>query len=247
MSSLLLTIVEWSTVGMTLAMMASGLPGCLKMYRQRNASNAPYLLFIIFTVVSALSLQYALMIQNNALVLLNVVSVLVWSLYCAIYLLVCQDKSIAMLKLCGLAGLYSANVYYLRVIPASTVLPTLGKYLTVWCIVVYVLPLKDVLIMIRAKSNKSCDMAMLVSSMLSGAVWSFYGYLLNDSAIFIPSLVGVAVSGIKFYVYFLYGAEEPPKEVIHSKTVSNGYINAEFHKGLYGIRPRQDLKTKKIM
>ncbi|RUS76287.1 hypothetical protein EGW08_015959, partial [Elysia chlorotica] len=196
-------------------------PGCLKMYKEKSTGNVPYVLFLLFAVVSALSLQYALMIQNNALVLLNVIAVLVWGFYCATYIVVSQPKTMATLKFLAIMGIYSGNLYYLRIVPAKAVLPTLGNYLIVWCTIANAMPLKDVMTMLREKSNKSCDMALLSAGALNGGVWSYYGYLLSDNAIFIPSLVALAVSILKFIVYFFYELPSPHWKTIHS----NGAIN----------------------
>ncbi|KAK3770511.1 hypothetical protein RRG08_004222 [Elysia crispata] len=240
----LLVIVEWSTVVVTLVMMASGLPGCLKMYKERSTGNVPYVMFLLLAIVSALSLQYAMMIQNNALVLLNVVAVLVWGFYCATYIVVSQPKTMAVLKFLAVMGIYSGNVYYLRIIPTKAVLPTLSNYLIVWCIIAYVIPLEDVMTMIREKSNKSCDMALLSAGTLSGAVWTFYGYLLTDNAIFVPSLVALAVSIVKFIVYFFYDLQRPQGKAIQSNGTTNGKKNTNFQNGLNGVKARKGLRKR---
>lgn len=240
--SSLLVIVEWSTVVVTLVMMASGLPGCLKMYKKKDTRNVPYLMFLLLAIVSALSLQYALMIQNKALTLLNLVSVLVWGAYCAIYILVSQAKTTAVLKFLAVIGIYSGNMYYLRIIPTKAILPTLGNYLIVWCIIVYVIPLEDVMIMIREKSNESCDMALLSAGTLSGVVWTFYGYLLNDNAIFIPSLVNLAVNLVKFIVYFYCEVQGSSQKEFSTATEKNeAEVQDEFYnnnKPRVGLRKR---------
>ncbi|GFR64899.1 sugar transporter SWEET [Elysia marginata] len=244
--SSLLVIVEWSTVVVSLVMMASGLPGCLKMYKERSTRNVPYVMFLLLVIVSALSLQYALMIQNKALILLNLVSVLVWGFYCAIYVVVSQAKTKAVLKFLAVMGLYTGNIYYLRIIPTKAVLPALGNYLIVWCTVVYVIPLEDVITMIREKSNNSCDMSLLSAGTLSGVVWSFYGYLLKDSAILVPSLVGLAVSLVKLIVYFYCELSGASNKSFHSNGTGtvNGKKKSEFENGSYNIRPREDLRKR---
>uniref|UniRef100_A0A0B7A730 Sugar transporter SWEET n=1 Tax=Arion vulgaris TaxID=1028688 RepID=A0A0B7A730_9EUPU len=201
----LLTVVEWATVVVTFIMMASGMPVCVSMYKKRSVANVPYLLFLISTFVSSLGLQYGILIGNSTLTLINVVSVCVWGAYVSTYILVSKSKVTPLLKLLAVAGLYSAHLYYLTILPSNDVVLTVGKYLLFWCTILCVIPANEIVTMVQEKSTKCCNLPLLFGGTLSGVVWYLYGYLMDDATIYFPNIPALLVSSVKFFLMFIYG------------------------------------------
>lgn len=207
----LITIVEWSTIGVTFIMMGSGIPLCLKMIKKKATENVPYSMFLILSFVSLLSLQYALLIENKTLTFINVTASLVWGFYICVYNYVSKHKSKPLLQLFVMAGLYSSHYYYLTIVPPADVIPTLGKYLLFWVTVLSLLPALDFITIFKEKSTRCCDLPMLLGGTLNGGVWYLYGMLMNDINIYFPAIPGLLVSALKFSLMIVYG---PPSKIV---------------------------------
>jgi uncharacterized protein with PQ loop repeat len=205
----LITVVEWATVAVTFIMMASGLPVCLSMYKQRSTTNVPYLLFLVSALVSSLGLQYGILLHNNTLTLINVVAVLVWGTYVIVYILVSKSKTTPLIKLVAVIGIYSAHLYYLTTLSATDVIPTVGKYLLVWCTILCIVPAQEIVTMVEEKSTNCCDLPLLFGGTLNAGVWYLYGILVGDANIYLPNIPALFVSAVKFLLMFLYGLPAP--------------------------------------
>ncbi|BFY98472.1 hypothetical protein BsWGS_01512 [Bradybaena similaris] len=218
-SPYLMTVVEWATVIVTFILMGSGLPVCVTMYKRRSVANVPYLLFLISEFVSIIGLHYGILMTNTTLIIINAVAVLVWGAYVAIYILVSKSKSTPVLKLVAVVGMYLAHFYYLTVLKESDVVPTLGSYLLIWCTILCVIPVEEVVTMVQEKSTKCCDLPLLFGGTLSAFVWFLYGYLLNDANIYFPNVPALVISSIKFILMFVYGlpSNVPSKETTKTK------------------------------
>ncbi|CAL1526580.1 unnamed protein product [Lymnaea stagnalis] len=210
----LITIVEWSTIAVTFIMMGSGIPLCVNMLKKKTTDNVPYLMFLILSFVSLLSLQYALLIKNNTLTFINVTASLVWGFYVCVYNFVSKNKSKPLLQLLVLAGLYSSHYYYLTIVPPADVVPTLGSYLLFWVTVLSLLPALDFITIFKEKSTRCCDLPMLLGGTLNGGVWYLYGILMNDINIYFPAIPGLLVSALKFGLMIVYG---PPSKTVSTK------------------------------
>ncbi|BFZ01514.1 hypothetical protein BsWGS_04553 [Bradybaena similaris] len=204
-SSILFTVVETSTVLVTFVMMASGLPACLNMYKRRSTANVPYLLFLISVFLSTLGLQYGIMMGNKTLVLINMVGVIVWGSYIAIYILVSKPKSQPVFRLLAVIALYLAHLYYLTTLPSADRVSTVGKYMLTWCLMISLVQAGEIFTIVRTKSTKGCDVSLLCGATLNVTVWFLYGFLVNDINIYFPTIPGLLISLIKIALILLYG------------------------------------------
>uniref|UniRef100_A0A0B7BES1 Sugar transporter SWEET n=1 Tax=Arion vulgaris TaxID=1028688 RepID=A0A0B7BES1_9EUPU len=201
----LITIVEWATLILAFVMMASGLPICLNMYRNKSTANVPYLLFLVVEFVCNLGLQYAIAVGNTTLIILNAVSAIVWGTYIGVYILVSKSKSKPLAMLFSVVGLFCAHIYYLTTVPSNEYLPTIGKYMMVWCTSIGIIPAGEIYTIIQEKSTNCCNMSMMIGGTLNASVMCFYGYLMNDIYISLPTVPGLLVNFIKIILIFRYG------------------------------------------
>ncbi|XP_005099449.1 sugar transporter SWEET1 isoform X1 [Aplysia californica] len=238
------TIVEWATVVVTFVMIGSGSPICINMYKQKSTRNVPYLLFLISAFVSTVSLQYGLVIKNSVLILINVVAVLVWGLYISVYILVSKSKTLPLVKLMSVVLLYWGHLLYLESVPKKDVISTLGVFLIVWCVVAYLIPALDILTMVREKSAASCDLSLLLGGTLSASVWYLYGVLVEDVNIYLPCIIGLVVSGIKFFLMLLYRSGPKKSTTTEFSKVRGGDKATEFHEEVYRVSSRDGLRQR---
>ncbi|XP_059154191.1 uncharacterized protein LOC131939728 [Physella acuta] len=206
-NSVLLSIVEYATIGVSFIMMGSGVPGCVKMYKTKETKNVPLSMYLIFALINLLSLQYGKLLQNSTLILINVVGLSVWGTCIFIYILVSNPKTTPLLKLFTLIGLYMSKMYYLSIIPQTEVVPTLGSYLMFWCIMLSVIPVLEIIKIVSERSATCCDKSIMFGATLSASVWCSYGVLISDINIYAPNFLGLVINGIKIILVFVFGTQ----------------------------------------
>jgi len=243
----LISVVEYATIVVTLIMIASGAPTCINMYNKRSTRNVPYMLFLVSMFLSAICLQYGMVIKNQVIILINIISLLVWGLYSCVYVLVSKSKTLPMMKMMLTFLLFWVHNLYLNTLPEKDVATTLGLFSVFWCTVCYVMPATDIHTMVKEKSAASCDLSLLVGGTLSAAVWYLYGVLVDDFNIYFPSIPAIIISVIKFFLMMFYGSGPKPKVVKKSTTrttTTNHNVSTDFHKEVYDVNSRDGLRQR---
>lgn len=110
------------------------------------------------------------------------------------------------------------------------------------------MPAFDIPKMVKDKSAASCDIPLLIGGSLSASVWYLYGVLVDDINIYFPSIPALIISGIKFFLLFLYGNGPKPEVIKRSTTIVTDYqdsdVSTDFHKEVYDVNARSGLRQR---
>ncbi|XP_005099450.1 bidirectional sugar transporter SWEET9 isoform X2 [Aplysia californica] len=152
--------------------------------------------------------------------------------------------TLPLVKLMSVVLLYWGHLLYLESVPKKDVISTLGVFLIVWCVVAYLIPALDILTMVREKSAASCDLSLLLGGTLSASVWYLYGVLVEDVNIYLPCIIGLVVSGIKFFLMLLYRSGPKKSTTTEFSKVRGGDKATEFHEEVYRVSSRDGLRQR---
>ena len=83
---------------------------------------------------------------------------------------------------------------------------TLGTVAMVFSVIVFGSPLVTVFTVITDGSTESLSFPLAITSLISAALWSMYGgYIAHDTWIVIPSVMGLILVCIQFFLFAVYG------------------------------------------
>ncbi|XP_055476627.1 sugar transporter SWEET1 isoform X3 [Psammomys obesus] len=101
--------------------------------------------------------------------------------------------------------------FWLLVPDLEARLQQLGIFCSVFTISMYVSPLADLAKIIQTKSTQRLSFSLTITTLLSSASWSLYGFRLRDPYIMVPNLPGILTSFIRLGLFCKYSPEHDRK------------------------------------
>ncbi|ESP01253.1 hypothetical protein LOTGIDRAFT_157427 [Lottia gigantea] len=208
----LMTAVEYWTTAVTFLMMASGLPPCYNMYKNKSTKNIPFIFFLISEMNSLFGACYGTLSGNYIVFIINVVGFLLWGFYIIVYVFVSKTKVrsigmvLIMMIVCG-----SHLKYVSTFTQHKEMTSMLGQILFVWSIILLLTPALDIIAVIQQGTSEGMSVSLLIGCALSSLSWLLYGYMLKDLYIYGPNIPGTVVNIGKFIALFCY--KKPSKSL----------------------------------
>jgi solute carrier family 50 protein (sugar transporter) len=82
----------------------------------------------------------------------------------------------------------------------------LGIMAMIFAIFLYGAPLVTIFTVIQENNTESLSFPIALSSWVSSITWTLYGfYVVNDTWVVIPSLIGITLTSIQLFLFFAYG------------------------------------------
>jgi uncharacterized protein with PQ loop repeat len=91
----------------------------------------------------------------------------------------------------------------------------LGIMAVIFAIILYGSPLSTVYVVMQERSTESISFPLTLTSWCSAILWLIYGiYVVDDIWIVIPSIIGIVLTSIQLFLFFIYGLS--PNETLAS-------------------------------
>lgn len=91
----------------------------------------------------------------------------------------------------------------------------LGTMAMIFAIILYGSPLSTVYVVMQERSTESISFPLTLTSCFSAIMWLIYGiYVVQDVWITIPSIIGIILTSIQLFLFFMYGLN--PNETVAS-------------------------------
>ncbi|XP_033639933.1 sugar transporter SWEET1-like [Asterias rubens] len=190
----------------TLALFLTGIQICMKIRRQGNTNNISVFPFVASDVSCILWLKYGILRQDGTLIVVNTVGVILQSIYILIFYLNSYEKDSLHRKMLYSSLLVFPVLAYIKfyVDELDTALFQLGLICSCCSVVMYGSPLSTVAEVIRTKSTASMAFMLCLANFLVSLEWAFYGYIVMDSFIKVPNIIGALLGSIQLTLFYCY-------------------------------------------
>ncbi|XP_028609032.1 sugar transporter SWEET1 isoform X1 [Grammomys surdaster] len=180
----------------TLGMFSTGLSDLRHMQRTRSVDNIQFLPFLTTDVNNLGWLSYGVLKGDGTLIIVNTVGAVLQTLYILAYLHYSPQKHAVLLQTATLLAvlLLGYGYFWLLVPDLEARLQQLGLFCSVFTISMYLSPLADLAKIIQTKSTQRLSFSLTITTLLSSASWSIYGFRLRDPYI-TESLPALSASG----------------------------------------------------
>ncbi|GFY66488.1 sugar transporter SWEET1 [Trichonephila inaurata madagascariensis] len=207
----LITIVANVAIVCTILSGLSGLPICLEFIQKGSTLNASILPFLAGMICTNLWLQYSIILSDNKLLTVNLITTLLQTMYVLCYSIITSQKKTALQMLgTAITFLFLTYVYGFHIIGKTAATNTIGFMAAFSSIAASAAPLASVSQVLSTKSSESLPAPIIFSTFIVTALWFIYGVLVEDSFIQIPNLIGAVLSGFQLSLIFIY----PSRKVI---------------------------------
>ncbi|XP_034356188.1 sugar transporter SWEET1 [Arvicanthis niloticus] len=197
----------------TLGMFSTGLSDLRHMQRTRSVDNIQFLPFLTTDVNNLGWLSYGVLKGDGTLIIVNTVGAVLQTFYILAYLHYSPQKHAVLLQTATLLAvlLLGYGYFWLLVPDLEARLQQLGLFCSVFTISMYLSPLADLAKIIQTKSTQRLSFSLTITTLLSSASWSIYGFRLRDPYITVPNLPGIFTSIVRLGLFCKYPPEQDRK------------------------------------
>jgi len=215
MSATAKTVLSLTATASTLCQFLTGVPICQKVRTQGEAGDVSGLPFAVGCLGCSLWLKYGLLIEDGAMISVNLSGLVLQAMYLAYYYRFCVGSvslSAVRRQILTVVALVSAVYWYLDVYEADRQLAQyrLGCVAAASSIGFTAAPLVSLAEVIRSKSTEVLPLPMIAATFVVMLQWCLYGVLIDDAFVQVPNLVGTFISGFQLLLFLVYPRQRKP-------------------------------------
>ncbi|KAF2883526.1 hypothetical protein ILUMI_22642 [Ignelater luminosus] len=189
----------------TIAQFFSGGVICNDIYKRKTTAGVSAMPFVGGLVIGILMLKYSQMLQDGAMLAVNVAAVILNVLYTAFYYAYSQDKSSEIHK----PLTYGFTLIALLLGYVSWEDPTLVEYrfgfiVTVLMLLLMGSPLIELNEIIAKKDASSIPFPITFSAFIVTFLWLLYGIILLNDFMIIQNVLGLLLCAAQLVLYWMY-------------------------------------------
>jgi len=188
-------ILESVTVALTLYMQFTGIPPCYRMYKTGSTKNVPFFMFLFNLVAQVGMLHYNIILQRPSICFINIVALILQTLYVITYLLITKQKLKYMVA-SSIGVFYLWCLYYyihINLLDQQKTSEILGSTSSTIVTFMMILPAFELYGNIKNQNADGVPFIMLVGGLACSTSWLLYGLILNDFNVYIPNVPGITV------------------------------------------------------
>lgn len=175
-----------------------GINRLMTTYNREKFSIVPFLVLMVncftWTLYGIKTKEMAVYIANIFGLIVGIIGTIVYHHY-SMYPPFISSYLVAFVFLLIAMLLFSANW-----------INTLGTMAVVLSVLLYGSPLVTVFTVISEASTESMSLPLAITSFISAVLWTLYGsYSVHDVWVVIPSILGLILVSIQFFLFFVYG------------------------------------------
>nr|CAH7718799.1 unnamed protein product [Callosobruchus chinensis] len=203
----------------TIAHMFTGVLLCRDIYNKKSTQGTPAMPFIGGLAMGAMVLKHGMILNDAAMLQVNVVGILLNLAYLAVYYHYSGDRYNEVLKPLGIAtAIVAVVIGYAAVESPDEVEFRYGMIVTILMLILLGSPLLDVQNIIEKKDASSIIFSLTLMATLVTFLWLLYGLLLKNAFIIFQNGVGFTLCSIQLFLKFLYG--NPPGQKKRAKKLT---------------------------
>ncbi|XP_011306280.1 sugar transporter SWEET1 [Fopius arisanus] len=204
-------IVGNSAAICTMAQMLSGILICRDIHRKGTADGFDPMPFVGGIGMGLLMLQYAFIVNDPAMISVNVFGLTTSILYVLVFYFYSPKKNelvMTIAKTLGIAGIFLA---YAQIEEPVTLEFRWGILTTALLFLLIAAPLANLGEVIRTKSTEILPFPLIAMGTLVSSQWLLYGIILDNSFIIIQNVVGLGLYIIQLSLFAIFPSKPEAK------------------------------------
>ncbi|KJH51730.1 mtN3/saliva family protein [Dictyocaulus viviparus] len=219
---LFLQILSCTAIITTIALFLCGIPICMEIMRRKGTKDISGVPFLMGVLGGSFWLRYGFLKMDHTMIIVNVVSVSLFSMYCLFYLAYSSPKwrfGIKLLSITSLIGLMLAWVQW------RPNLDYLGIVCMTFNIINFGAPLAGLGVVLRKRCCDTVPLPLCVANLLVSSQWFLYGNIIRDAYIMAPNGIGMALAVLQLSLFVIFPRRENGKSV--ASRVAGFFSNPE--------------------
>ncbi|CAG9860465.1 unnamed protein product [Phyllotreta striolata] len=189
----------------TILQFLTGTLTCQKIVQNRSTGDISSFPFTSGYLSCSLWLRYGFLIDDSSIILVNTIGATLFFAYVVTFYWYTLNKTIIVRQfMCSFLLFIIIILHVHRGDDPATVRTHLGLICSGVTIVFFAAPLASLLHVIRVKSTESLPYHLIFSSFIVSLQWLIYGFVLKDTYIQIPNLIGSLLSGFQLTLFLIY-------------------------------------------
>ncbi|KAK4876373.1 hypothetical protein RN001_012795 [Aquatica leii] len=196
----------------TIAQFFSGVFMCKDIYRNKSTAGIPSMPFIGGFVIGVLMLKYSLILDDAAMLIVNLSAVVLNILYTAFYYIYSQDRNVEIFKPLSYGVALIACLLGYATWEDDTLLEhRYGLIVTILMLALIGSPLIELNEIIASKDASCIPFPLTFMGALCTALWLIYGIILLNVFMIVQNLVALVLCVVQLILCFMY-----PKALVNT-------------------------------
>ena len=209
---MLLHVITKVAFVLTISAFASGIPVCLKIWKDRSTGAIDPAPFLSMILSCCLWLRYGLLIQDDNMIMINVVGLVFAIIYSLVFLVMADKRPLALKKLFMTIVLTAFIVTCAA--SSSDMIFFSGLAACISSIVTSASPLAGLGEVMRTKSTESLPFLMIILTFMVNLVWFAYGVLVGDTFISCQNFISFAICSPQLALFAIYPSKSDVKKKV---------------------------------
>ncbi|XP_015114981.1 sugar transporter SWEET1 [Diachasma alloeum] len=195
----------------TMAQMLSGTLICRDIYRKGTADGFDPMPFIGGVGMGLLMLQYAFIVNDPAMISVNVFGLTTSLLYVLVFYVYSPKKNelvMTIVKTLGIVGIFLA---YAQIENPVTLEFRWGILTTLLLFMLIAAPLANLGEVIRTKSTEILPFPLIAMGTLVSSLWLLYGIIIDNSFIVVQNVVGLGLYIVQLSLFAIFPSRPADK------------------------------------
>lgn len=197
-------IVGTSAAISTVGQMLAGVLICKDIYFKKSTKNVDPMPFIGGLGMSLLMLQYAFILQDFAMINVNVIAFLLNILYTGFYYSYCPTKSNLLTTVAKTAALVAIFIGYAQLEHESKIEFRFGIIVTTVMFLLLASPLVHLGEIFKTKSTEMLSFPLIFMATIVTFQWLLYGLIIDNSFIVFQNAVGFTLSASELLLFAIF-------------------------------------------
>ncbi|KAF5278450.1 hypothetical protein FQA39_LY05939 [Lamprigera yunnana] len=210
----------------TIAQFFSGAVMCKDIYNSKSTTGVPSMPFIGGIVIGILMLKYSLILNDTAMLVVNLAAVILNVLYTAFYLIYSQDKVVEIFKPLSYGVALIACLFgYTSWEKEELIEERYGLIVTILLLVLIGSPLLELKEIVRTKDASCIPFPITFMGTICSSLWLLYGIILLNNFMIVQNVVGLTLCFVQLMLCFMYPKrKEDEKKIRNNKFSLSSYL-----------------------
>lgn len=185
---------------------------CKDIIKKGSTTGVDPLPFIGGTAMGILMLQHGIILNDPAMIPVNIFAITLNISYFICYYYYCTDRSALMSSVSKAVGFVAVLLAYANWESKENVEYRFGMIVTVLMLLLIGSPLMSLGEIIKTKDTSSLPFPLIVSGSLVTFLWLLYGMCIHNVFIQIQNLVGMVLCLVQLSLFFIFPSRPPAED-----------------------------------
>lgn len=228
---LILQILSCCAIITTIALFLCGIPICFEIMRRNGTTDISGVPFLMGVLGGSFWLRYGLLKMDYTMIIVNVVGVTLFSIYCFYYFAYTNPKFWFGIKLFLVASLIGTMIALVELRPN---MDYLGLACMTFNIINFGAPLAGLGVVLRKRCCDTVPLPMCIANLLVSSQWFLYGNIVRDAYIMVPNGIGMALAVLQLSLFVIFPRRENGKSVV-SRMAKFFCTSVDVEKGVSSV------------